>query len=132
MEREIVVNLTVTDGTTEGKVFDFLIHFPLLISKRELSYRHLVLEIDGFWLFVLIGGVDYIGPDPLVLTFMSGQVVDAQRCAVISATDDSLIEDVETLSISLTTSPTDGDSVRFTMGESTTTVAIVQDPNDST
>lgn len=80
---------------------------------------------------MLVGGVDYTGPTPLMLTFISGQTVDAQRCTVISVLDDTLIEDDETFSISLIASPADGNSVRFTTGENVTTVTIVQDPNDS-
>ena len=78
-----------------------------------------------------IGGVDYVGPDPLTLTFISGQTVGAQRCSAISAIDDTLIEAVETFSIHLTSSPSDEDSVRFTMGQDVATIIIVQDPNDS-
>ena len=66
-----------------------------------------------------------------MLTFISGQTIGAQRCSAISAIDDSLIEAVETLSISLIPSPSDEDSVRFTTGQSIATVIIVQDPNDS-
>lgn len=67
----------------------------------------------------------------MTLTFISGQTVGAQRCSAISAIDDSLIEAVERLSISLIPSSSDEDSVRFITGQSIATVIIVQDPNDS-
>lgn len=80
----------------------------------------------------LSGGVDYLGPDPLSLTFISGQTVGAQRCSVISAVDDTLIEAAERFSISMTPhSPSDEDSIRFTTGQDIAAVIIIQDPNDS-
>ena len=75
--------------------------------------------------------MDYLGPSPSTLTFISGQTVGAQRCTVISAVDDTLIEDDESLNITLSVAPADLDSVRYTTGESSTSVTIVQDPNDS-
>lgn len=66
-----------------------------------------------------------------MLTFTSGQNVGAQRCAVLFAVDDSLIEDGETLNISLAASTSDESVVRFTIGGDVATVTIVQDPNDS-
>ena len=67
-----------------------------------------------------------------MLTFISGQTVGAQRCTLVSSRDDLSIEEEEMLNITLIPSPSDGTSVRFTVGESVTTVAIIQDPNDST
>ena len=79
-----------------------------------------------------IGGIDYLGPDPLSLTFISGQTVGAQRCSAISVIDDTLIEAAEGLSISLTPYfPSDEDFVRLTIGQDIAAVIIVQDPNDS-
>lgn len=66
----------------------------------------------------------------MTLTFISGQTIGAQRCSLISAIDDTLIEAVESLSISLIPSSSDEDSVRLTMGQGIATVIIVQDPND--
>ena len=80
---------------------------------------------------MLLDGLDYVGPHPMMLTFTSGQTVGAQRCAVIFAIDDPLIEDVEAFNISLAASPSVENTVRFTIGEDITTVIIVQDPNDS-
>ena len=65
------------------------------------------------------------------LTFISGQTVGAQRCIVISALDDSLIEGEEVLNVSMIAFPSDGDAVRFTAGQGVATVTILQDPNDS-
>ena len=80
-----------------------------------------------------VAGLDYLGPTPATLTFISGQEVGAQRCTVLSAVDDALIEDDESLNISLSvSSAADEDSVRYTEGEGSTTVTIIQDPNDST
>ena len=76
-------------------------------------------------------GLDYMSPTLSALTFISGQTVGAQRCTVISALDDSLIETEEVLNVSMTASPTDGDAVRFTAGQGVATVTILQDPNDS-
>ena len=69
----------------------------------------------------------------MMLTFTSGQTVGAQDCAVLFAIDDPLIEDVETLSISLaaSSSESDGNIVRFTAEKRVANVTIVQDPNDS-
>lgn len=67
----------------------------------------------------------------MTLTFTSGQTAGAQRCAVILTIDDFLIEDNEMFNVSLSASPTDRDSVRFTMGEDVVTVTIVQDSRDS-
>ena len=68
----------------------------------------------------------------MMLTFISGQTVGAQHCAEILAIDDHLIEDVETLNISLTVESSIDDSiVRFTTERNTATVSIVQDANDS-
>ena len=66
-----------------------------------------------------------------MLIFTSGQTVGAQRCAVLFAIDDSLIEGVETFNISLAASPSDENIVRFAIAEDVTTVTIMQDPNDS-
>ena len=66
-----------------------------------------------------------------MLTFTSGEIVGAQRCAVLFAVDDPFIEDVETLNVSLAASPSDENIVRFTAEKGVATVTIVQDPNDS-
>ena len=76
-------------------------------------------------------GVDYITPSSLTLMFTSGQTVGAQHCITLSALDDTLYEQDETLNVVLTSSPTDGNSVRFTAGENVTIVTISSDPNDS-
>ena len=78
-----------------------------------------------------LGGVDYTGPSPLVLTFTSGQMVGDQRCATVTAVDDDLIEDDETLNITLSSPLSVSGAVRFTAGDETETLTIVQDPNDS-
>ena len=68
---------------------------------------------------------------PDTVTFIPGQTIGAQRCTVVSSRDDTSIEDEETFIITLVPSSSDGNSVRFTNGGSIT-VAIVQDPDDST
>lgn len=75
-------------------------------------------------------GADYNGPSPLMLTFSSGQFSGAQRCTSVLVLDDSLIEEDEFFNVSLHVSPSDSSAVRFTGGIQTTTVTIVQDPND--
>ena len=72
-----------------------------------------------------------MSPSPPVLTFISGQMVGAQRCTDISVLDDNLIEDDEIFTLSLIASPSDASAVTFTAGENFTTVNILQDPNDS-
>lgn len=75
--------------------------------------------------------LDYMNPTPSALTFISGQTVGAQRCTVISAQDDLLIEGKEVLNVSLIPIPSDEDAVRFTMGQGVATVEILPDPDDS-
>ena len=71
-------------------------------------------------------------PSSLMLMFTSGQTVGAQHCITLSALDDTLYEEDETFTVALTaSSPTDGNSVRFTAGENIITVIILSDPNDS-
>ena len=67
----------------------------------------------------------------MMLIFTLGQTLGAQRCTMFFAVDDSFIEDVETLNISLAASPSDENIVRFTAENGVATVTIVQDPNDS-
>ena len=40
----------------------------------------------------VIEGVDFIGPDPSVLTFTSGQSAGDVRCANLTIVDDSVLE----------------------------------------
>ena len=77
------------------------------------------------------GGLDYTGPSPSMLTFISGQTVSAQRCTDVSVLDDNLIEDDEIFILSLVASPDDESAVMFVAGENYTTITILQDPNDS-
>ena len=67
----------------------------------------------------------------MMLTFTSGQTVGAQRCAMLFAVDDPLIEDDEILNILLAASPSDEHIVRFTAEKGVATVAVFQDLNDS-
>ena len=72
-----------------------------------------------------------MNPSPSTLTFISGQTVGAQRCIDVSILDDNLIEDDETFTLSLIASLTDESAVMFTAGGNSTTITILQDPNDS-
>ena len=76
-------------------------------------------------------GLDYDSPLPATLTYISGQTVGGQRCTTLNVLDDLLIEDEEMVNVTLSVSLGDEDSVRFTTGESFTTVTIVEDPFDS-
>lgn len=79
----------------------------------------------------ILGGVDYTGPSPATLTFTSGQEVGGQQCATFTAVDDELFEDEETVLVSLSSAAGDiNGTVRFTPGNDTTTLTILQDPND--
>ena len=81
--------------------------------------------------FNFVDSRDYVGPFPAMLTFLSGQTAGAQQCATVFALEDDLIEDVETFSVSLSASTSNGISIRFTPGANVATVSIVQDPDDS-
>ena len=67
----------------------------------------------------------------MMLTFSSGQIAGALQCATVFALEDAFIEDVETFSVSLAASTSNGISIRFTPGANIATVSIVQDPDDS-
>ena len=64
------------------------------------------------------------------MTYISGQTVGGQRCTTLNVLDDLLIEDEEMVNVTLSVSMGDEDSVRYTTGESFTTVTIVEDPFD--
>jgi hypothetical protein len=81
--------------------------------------------------YVLADSRDFVGPFPMSLNFSRGLMVGAQQCATVLALDDTLIEDDETLNISLATSSADASFVSFTPEASVVTITIVQDPNDS-
>ena len=66
-----------------------------------------------------------------MLTFSSGQTAGALECAMVFSINDRFIEDVETFSVSLSASTSNGISIRFTPGANVATVSIVQDPDDS-
>jgi hypothetical protein len=46
-------------------------------------------------------GVDFIGPDPSMLTFTSGQSTGGIQCAVITILDNSILEGERSFSVEL-------------------------------
>ena len=75
-------------------------------------------------------GVDFIGPDPSVLTFTSGQSTGGVQCGVITILDNFILEGERSFSVELGEVRSET-SVKINETMMSVNIDIEEDPNDS-
>ena len=75
-------------------------------------------------------GVDFIGPDPSVLTFTSGQSTGDVQCGVMTILDNSILEGQRSFSVELREIRSES-SVKINETMMSVDIDIEEDPNDS-
>ena len=75
-------------------------------------------------------GVDFIGPDPSVLTFTSGQSTGDVKCANMTILDNSILEGQRSFSVELREDNSET-SVKINETMTSVDIDIEDDPNDS-
>ena len=77
-----------------------------------------------------IEGVDFIGPDPSVLTFTPGQSTGDVQCADVTILDNSILEGQRSFSVELREIRSEN-SVKINETMMSVDIDIEEDPNDS-
>lgn len=80
--------------------------------------------------FSYADGIDFIGPEPSILTFTSGQSVGSVQCANVTVLDDNILSGQRNLSIRLT-SYGEGSGVRINDTMLSVDITIDHDTDDS-
>ena len=75
-------------------------------------------------------GVDFIGPDPSVLTFTSGQSTGDVQCGVITILDNFILDGERSFSVELGEVRSET-SVKINETMMSVNIDIEEDPNDS-
>ena len=75
-------------------------------------------------------GVDFIGPDPSVLNFTSGQSTGDVQCADVTILDNSILEGQRSFSVELREIRSEN-SVKINETMMSVDIDIEEDPNDS-
>lgn len=75
-------------------------------------------------------GVDFIGPEPSMLTFISGQSTGDIQCADVTILDNSILEGERSFSVQLAEVPSEM-KVKVSDTMMSVDINIEDDPNDS-
>ena len=75
-------------------------------------------------------GVDFIGPDPSILTFTSGQSTGDIQCADVTILDNSILDGERSFSVELAEVRSES-SVKLNETVMSVEIDIAVDPNDS-
>lgn len=145
LERNVVVGLEAENNTAIRKLHWYsntdikkdVTGTDLLVKDKcchevNFDYRTFIVpqHLNEYYTLVFTEGVDFIGPDPSILTFISGQSAGDIQCADVTILDNSILEGERSFSVELREVPSER-SVKINETMMSVDVKIDIDPNDS-